>query len=141
MFYKMSPSQGDKRRCVACQLSPDDQNYDCKHELEKTTSFISRAALIVSPANIKKKKNEYSFLCVTSCGLSGKPSTSGAGGSGVTPRFLRPSQTQDRGSGCDRVSVLRLDERDSLICDWYLGVSAQKIILAYLFHGILFACC
>ena len=30
--------------------------YDCKQELEKTTSFISRAALIVYTANAKKKK-------------------------------------------------------------------------------------
>ena len=31
--------------------------YGCKQELEKTTSFISRAALIVQTANAKKKKN------------------------------------------------------------------------------------
>ena len=30
--------------------------YGCKQELEKTTSFISRAALIVQTANAKKKK-------------------------------------------------------------------------------------
>ena len=31
--------------------------YGCKQELEKTTSFISRAALIVEPANTKKKRH------------------------------------------------------------------------------------
>ena len=29
--------------------------YSCKQELEKMTSFISRAALVVWPANAKKK--------------------------------------------------------------------------------------
>ena len=32
--------------------------YGCKQELEKTTSFISRAAVIVHPANAKKKKKK-----------------------------------------------------------------------------------
>ena len=30
--------------------------YGCKQELEKTASFISRAALVVWPANTKKKR-------------------------------------------------------------------------------------
>ena len=33
--------------------------YGCKQELEKTTSFISRAALIVQTANAKKKKKKH----------------------------------------------------------------------------------
>ena len=43
---------------MACHHVPDDQTqiYCCKQELEKTTSFISRAALIVKSANAKKKK-------------------------------------------------------------------------------------
>ena len=32
------------------------QERGCKQELEKTTSFISRAALIVKTANAKKKR-------------------------------------------------------------------------------------
>ena len=32
--------------------------YGCKQELEKKTSFISRAALIVYPANAKRKKKK-----------------------------------------------------------------------------------
>ena len=32
--------------------------YGCKQELEKTTSFISGAALIVWTGNAKKKKNK-----------------------------------------------------------------------------------
>ena len=35
----------------------------CKQELEKTTSFISRAALIVYTANAKKKKEEEEDRC------------------------------------------------------------------------------
>ena len=34
--------------------------YGCKQELEKTTSFISRAALIVKRANAEKKKKKKS---------------------------------------------------------------------------------
>ena len=38
--------------------------YDCKQELEKMTSFISRAALIVQTANAKKKKFLWEkFFC------------------------------------------------------------------------------
>ena len=33
----------------------------CKQELEKTTSFISRAALIVKPANDQKKKMKNAY--------------------------------------------------------------------------------
>ena len=50
----MPLSQSYKRRCAACRLSPDDQTR--KSELEKTTSFICRATLVVQPANAKKKK-------------------------------------------------------------------------------------
>ena len=44
---KMPPSQSYKKRCVACQHSPDDQTIQLQAGAERTTSFISQAALIV----------------------------------------------------------------------------------------------
>ena len=38
--------------------------YGCKQELEKTTSFISRAALILQTANAKKKKKKKKRICI-----------------------------------------------------------------------------
>ena len=37
--------------------------YVCKQELEKTTSFISRVALIVQTANAKEKKRGNTYTC------------------------------------------------------------------------------
>ena len=62
---KMSSSYSFKRRCVAGQHYTDNQTLRCKQELEKTTSFISRAALIVQPVTPRGRRKRVLFHAVT----------------------------------------------------------------------------
>ena len=54
----MPPSQTTREAVWPVSTPLTTRLYGCKQELVKTTSFISLAALIVSPANAKKKKKK-----------------------------------------------------------------------------------
>ena len=92
--------------------------YGCRQELEKTTSFISRAALIVQTANAKKKKKTAADQGVRFrlSDLLSRWSHAGDLLMGTPEATCAWRYTVGAGTGLPGVSIMWQDEIAGLIC-------------------------